>query len=579
MASHDVPEFKEVYNRDWVYFGKHNEYPYYLLDLYNRSSKHAAIVNGKTKYVFGQGFGEPGEQEANKDGETLNDIARKCILDCEIFGGFYLEAIWSRDKTTVAEWRHLQFSDIRSNKDNTEFYWSEKWAIPSNDKPGTFFANADPKDVVTFKPFDPEEPGGKQIFYYRAYRPGFKTYPLPEYQGAIVHIDSDVQVGDYWNNTLHNGFSPSAIINFYNGEPSEKEKEKIENSIKEKLTGARGKKFVLNFTDLKEKGSDIQVLEHDNLDGYLETFNKTIQQEIFTGHHVTSPMLFGIKTEGQLGGRTELIEANELFQNLYVTPKQQLFEKLFKPIAEAKGIKGDLKLGKIEPIGYMFSESTMIKYLPERAIVEMVSAKMGIDLKKYPEHAKELADRKAAELQKPEKFSAETEKAVLLELKKRAKKRVGKVWKQRPVEHNYIKNLSQNEEEQIQFAETAIKSKDPSIVPLLVPGGAGGIGGGNPTITGPGPASRVEVVYTYQWRDAIPEDQRDTEDHPSREFCKELMEAAEAGYTWSRQDINDLSYQMGFDVWQMRGGWYTKPGTDVHLPYCRHIWMQQVVIR
>ena len=47
-------------------------------------------------------------------------------------------------------------------------------------------------------------------------------------------------------------------------------------------------------------------------------------------HRVTSPMLFGIKTEGQLGGRSELIEAYEAFQTSYIEPRQnQLIELNF----------------------------------------------------------------------------------------------------------------------------------------------------------------------------------------------------------------------------------------------------------
>ena len=573
MAAHDVPDFKEVQGKDWVYFGKKNEYPYYLLNLYNRSSKHNAIVNGKAKYVFGQGFGKAGEQEVNAEHETFNEVTKKCILDCEVFSGFYLEVIWDKAGNGIAELRHMDYSDMRSNKDNTEFYHCEQWAREHKDKPGEYITITQFKEgeVTTYKPYDENNKTGKQIFFYKAYRPGLKTYPLPEYQGAVVHIDIDIQIGEYWNNAINNGFSASHIINFYNGTPTKEEQEVLEEQIGAKLTGSRSKKYVLNFTDLKDKGSDVQKLEPEDLDRHLQILNQTVQQEIFTGHHVTSPMLFGIKTEGQLGGRTELLEANELFQNIYVTPKQQLFERLMSIPAKAIGITEELKLGKIEPIGYMFSESTMIKYLPERALAEMVAQKMGVDLTKYPELKKELADKRAAEQQTKKQFSSEKENRILVELKKKAKKRGGKVVKSRPVEYTYIKNLKQTEQELIQFAETEIKT-DPSIVTIIPPRI------NTDTTVGSERPYRIEVVYSYEWRDAIPSNERDTEEHPSREFCQELVEQSQGGYTWTREDINDLSFQEGYDVWQMRGGWLTVEGTNVHLPYCRHVWKQQVVI-
>jgi len=57
-----------------------------------------------------------------------------------------------------------------------------------------------------------------------------------------------------------------------------------------------------------------------------------------------------------------------------------------------------------------------------------------------------------------------------------------------------------------------------------------------------------------------------------------MMEMSEAGMTWTREDIDSLENEIGTSVWEMRGGWMTKGGTDIHLPYCRHIWTQQVII-
>jgi hypothetical protein len=65
-------------------------------------------------------------------------------------------------------------------------------------------------------------------------------------------------------------------------------------------------KFMLAFNDSKENEPSIVDLSGTELDKHFDLLNKTVQQEIFSGHKVTSPMLFGVKTEGQLGGRAEL---------------------------------------------------------------------------------------------------------------------------------------------------------------------------------------------------------------------------------------------------------------------------------
>ena len=51
--------------------------------------------------------------------------------------------------------------------------------------------------------------------------------------------------------------------------------------------------------------------------------------QILTAHGVTSPMLFGIKTSGQLGGSNELDVAYRIFLNTEIKPIQKKLEKYF----------------------------------------------------------------------------------------------------------------------------------------------------------------------------------------------------------------------------------------------------------
>jgi DNA-binding Lrp family transcriptional regulator len=82
-----------------------------------------------------------------------------------------------------------------------------------------------------------------------------------------------------------------------------------------------------------------------------------------------------------------------------------------------------------------------------------------------------------------------------------------------------------------------------------------------------------EVRYRYDWR---PEFQASKPASTSREFCQTLMKLNKL---YTRQDIDQMSSIMGFSVWDRRGGWYTKPNTDLARPSCRHIWNQQIVRR
>ena len=85
------------------------------------------------------------------------------------------------------------------------------------------------------------------------------------------------------------------------------------------------------------------------------------------------------------------------------------------------------------------------------------------------------------------------------------------------------------------------------------------------------PADRFQVVYTYQERPGVPPVQT-----TSRDFCLRLLGLSRL---YTRQDIETIGSRVNRDVWRYRGGWYNNPKTGATTPYCRHIWVQQLVIK
>ena len=95
----EQPSFEEKKGRNYVEFGKKNDYSNYLISLYGESPKHGAIIKGKLNYIYGKGF-EDVPKAANVKGESWNQIMKRSILDDELHGGFYLQVIWN---TLVAD--------------------------------------------------------------------------------------------------------------------------------------------------------------------------------------------------------------------------------------------------------------------------------------------------------------------------------------------------------------------------------------------------------------------------------------------------------------------------------------------
>ena len=345
FAQAEQPKFEEKKGKGYVEFGLNNNYPDYLIGLYNESPKHGAIIKSKTNYIFGQGW-DGIEQKANVKGESWNQVTKKCILDDELFGGYYLQIIYNL-LGEIKDVYHLEYHKVRTNKEQNEFQVKNDWS-DNKEKPRYYPA------------FNINDPVASQILFVKQYNPKSDIYPLPNYFQGLNYIESDVQVSRHILGNAKDGFVATTLINLNGGEPAEEAKEAVERGIKKKFTGSEGDRVVIMFNKSKDNSAEILPLSSTMLTKEdFTNVNNLIQQEIFACHQVTSPSLFGIKTEGQLGGSTEIRDAYKIFANTYVNERQQAIEEVFNQLFDYVGIEGDYELIPVEPLSFEFSESVM----------------------------------------------------------------------------------------------------------------------------------------------------------------------------------------------------------------------------
>ena len=352
------PKFEERKGVGYIEFGEENNYPKYLLNLYNESPKHGAIIKGKCNYIYGKGFEYGGL--ANSSGESWNQLLKRCIKDDELYRGYYLQVIWNRARK-VADIFHIEFHKVRANKDLTQFFVKNDWT-DSREK------------VRVYPAFNSDNPFGSQIFFYKEYNPFSEVYPLPSYFQGLNYIESDIEVSRHILGNAKQGFVGNTLINLNNGDPiGEEFKGQVEKELLRKFTGSDGKRVVLMFNKSKDNSADIQQLGNTMLTKEdFTNINNLIQQEIFASHQITSPSLFGIKTEGQLGGRNEIRDAYEIFSNTYVNERQQEFEFIFTKFRNLKGDIGEFKIQPVEPLKFEFTESIMSQNLSKDEIRELM---------------------------------------------------------------------------------------------------------------------------------------------------------------------------------------------------------------
>jgi hypothetical protein len=650
FAEAKQPEYKEKKGEGYMQYGQNNDYPQYLLDLFNKSAKHNAIIRGKVNYIVGNGWA--GEQDmikkVNRD-ETLNDLTKKVALDLELFGGAYIQVIWSVIGEQIAELWHCDYTKIRTNKDNTQFWYKDDWKVTRNQEKAEIY-NA----------FNPANPQGVQILYVKEYRPGMNVYSLPGYFGALNYIESDVEVSKHVLGNAQTGFSASKLITLPNGEPSPEEKRLVSKQFDNMYTGADGKKYLLAFVnDLTRKPIVDDLGASDLTKEDFSRVDELIQTNIFSGHQITSPDLFGIATPGQLGNRQQLRDSYEIFNNTYVRYKQMQIEGVFNMLAKYTSVSEELKLQPVDPIGIDFSENVILQVAPKEWILE----KLGIDPTQYGivaeteqpmaasplsvnEHIKGLKGREWQNMQRiirdfnKGKITREQASSMLKGGYALSDEEVSTWLGAEELEFNETdfqvffefgedrsaydvyksKSRFSDDADFEMFADVSqlqsnildLIVKDKRITPeviadtlkedigavkrvidLLIEKGfikttevkqGKGIDSNiiiERQLTAPigqiveaikPQTSQILIRYSYEWKAGFNDSDLDT----SRPFCKYLVTANKF---YSRSEIEQMSARLGYSVWDRRGGWYTKPGTNTHSPSCRHEWKSNIVKR
>jgi DNA-binding MarR family transcriptional regulator len=637
FSEYSQPKFVEKKNQEWVSYGADNRYPAHLLSLLNTSAKHNAIVNGKANFIAGNGivFEDEtkqylAEESINRNGETINDILDKVALDIETFGGCYLEVIYNPFGTATSLY-HIDYNKVRSNADNTFFYISDQWDTKNK-----------PDDIEGIAAFDENNKSGKQIIYMKEYRPGVDTYTLPTYQGAMNYIELDVAVSEFHLNAIHNGMMPSKLISFNNGTPSEEEQRTIERRMRDKFAGeANAGKFIINFNNDPAKAPTVLDLSASDLDKQFDLLNKTIQQEIFSGHRITSASLFGISTEGALGARNEMRTAYEIFQNTYVNGKQQFIERWFAYILPLFGINDEFHIQHTEPLGFEFSEAIIAANMTQDEIREklglpaivQLNAKQDIvnSIKSLPQEiaAKVIENMSAEELrslvglnslvqpiqQRQEFTDVEDDFAIEVFSEFGTSKSEYQVLKSRrvqfdenlePIEHQEFadidiiitevqsgildliqknKYITANEIAEVlkidrQVVVSSIASMELNGLLTLNEIEKNGEIVLERELTDLGksqksarkPLAEISIRYSYEVSPGLGAPIISN----TRDFCRRLISLDRI---YSRAEIEQISQRLGYSVWKRRGGFYHNPKTGVTTPYCRHRWVEQVVIK
>jgi len=590
FENHKVPEFKEVKNKEYIYFGEDNNYPDYLIELYLRCAKHNAIINGKTNYIYGGGLVTDDKtstvsQKAitqkfiNKLKPFINDM----IKDFELFNSIAIEVIYDKLGNEIADFAYMPISKIRTNADESLYFYSNDWKQSKQTEEKTGF-----KELA---PFDYENKvKGSQLFVFKLKSPkngvDKNVYGIPNYIGATSAIETDIEISNFHLNNIKSGFSMGQIISFNNGvPPTEEAKKQIERQIKQKATGTdKAGGLVITFNASQDNAPTIQSFSPNDLDKQFIEIGKRVDQEIFTSHNIVSPVLFGVATEGALGQRNEMLDAYELFQSTYISIRQGILEDIINQFSSFFGIANYIYFKKSTPIKSLLPDS-IIQKVYDAYPVEQIIDMMGLPQIDKSYQVALSAEKKKCEHQWFDNIGIKASDCTILyerDYEGQSDEDCIEAFKK----EKFAEELLTNEKAIIDLLSKDVLTPSESIAKVLKISTAevndiitslverGYLSSGSePTKKGEkasedSKTDNIEVKYRYGWIAGFDA----TDKKNSREFCVDMLNKDKL---YSSSEIERLNNEQGLDVWESRGGWWNKGGVSV--PFCRHIWKQTVI--
>ena len=569
--SQGLPEPKESIEKrgDYIKWGQKNDYPFYLIDMFNGSAWHQGIIKSKTFYISGRGF-KNGDLAAsfieNKNSDySIDEIVKSCCLDFEIFDGFAILGTWNREGSRVSMWEYVDFDKLRLSSCGKKVIYSDDWSARKQ--------NEEKTGLREYPILNNTIKSGKFIIYYKSPAKQNKGelgfYPKPTYVGGLTAINTDYLISKYHLYEIQNGFKGGTLINFANGQPETTEEE---NAIRSQIKGSStniedSNTVVITFSDGNDNAPSVLQLNGNDLADRYNMTEKSVQQNLLVAHNAVNPLLFGIKTEGQLGGATELETSYEIFKNLYVESRQKSLEYIFSYMAELSGFAVNLELDSPAPISKKtpieqkkkFSEidkdlSVFEEFGRDKASVKTIKSipvrnDFGLEEVTQMEKATRLSFDTIGQIRSS---LTDTDKAILDLLKKgEIAESISKALNEplikvvETIQKLQTLNVLTENNELTDTANDLLDSLQDEI-------------------------ESFEIVYSYEVKTGLGAEIIDG----TRPFCRRLIGM---NRVYTKDEIQSISNRIGRDVFRYRGGFYNNPDTGRTTPWCRHEWRQNII--
>lgn len=330
-VSDTTPAFPKVsINRSggFVNFGPKNDFPQEIIRINSKSPVNSAIVRSTVTYICGKGVkrgtdanGYVGSPNTTESWETL---ISKVATDRKSFGGYYWQVIVNKGGTTVSLF-HQDYSTVRIGQ------------IDDKGKPLTFKISNDwtktsgkykPVELDVWPGMEEAQKGKAYIFYHWDYAPGLMFYSVPDYYPALEYIRADGSLGEFYNNSIDNGFTSGVIFTMASN-PDQPKKDAFYKAVKAAYCGVKGANDpLIIWGEGGEVSAKVAAFNASNNADVYNNVERIVFQKIISANRLSSPTLAGVSGSGNLSGNAaEIVDA-------FILHSYTVIEQMRQPILD-----------------------------------------------------------------------------------------------------------------------------------------------------------------------------------------------------------------------------------------------------
>ena len=340
------PRQQALWHYDYVQFGQDNLYPQHCASMFTISPTHEAVLESKRNFlngnlkidITGTGGNTIDLEDVDGFGTTMEELVDNIDGDVAMYESFYLEVIYNKTHTRIVQLNHIPYENVRVGKYNEDNRVDTVYVSP--DWSRKYIKKNQPSPMAVFNPenIDTES----QIIIARVKRPNQPYYTVPSYMSAVQYILLEDDIAELNRNDVTNGFFPSMIMNFFNGEPTETDKSDMEAYVNSKFKGATGSKLMMYFGNDPAKKVQLDTFTPPNLGEYSEKMIPLVENKILSAHRAFAGLV-GISTGTGFSNKADELEAAfQLYLKNSIVPLQKLFINALKKVYKFNGVDSEI---------------------------------------------------------------------------------------------------------------------------------------------------------------------------------------------------------------------------------------------